>query len=103
MSAMRRVCFVLGCVGVDVAVAQCTISGLPASLGNGAISAECANGESVGAGEALSCYSCDFGYTFMGTQPSCTGTTFNAGSAACQGALCQQAAASGLAPPVAQR
>ena len=92
VSAMRWVVFLLGCSGVDVAVAQCTISGLTAPA-NGAISADCTNGVSVGAGESLSCYTCNFGYTFLGTQPSCTDTTFSPGTVACQGALCNSASA----------
>jgi hypothetical protein len=86
VSAMRWVVFLLGCSGVDVAVAQCTISGLtePANGAN-----DCANGVSVGDGESLSCYTCNFGFTFMGTQPSCTGATFSPGVAACQGTLLQ--------------
>ena len=66
------------------ASAQCTMTALSPPP-NGALSAGCINGRAMAAGETVECYSCNYGYTRMGQQPSCTGTTFAPGTPACQG------------------
>ena len=72
--------------------AQCTVvyggaSGVSAPA-NGELSADCpSDGSTVADGASMACYTCDYGFTFSGTQPSCAGTTFSAGSNSCQGML----------------
>ena len=78
-----RTLAVVTLAGARGAAAQCTAlpSGFPPS--NAADTACCA---AAGYTTSACRYTCDFGYTDTGAQPSCTGSTWSAGSMACGGA-----------------
>ena len=60
---------------------QCTVTGLSAPS-NGALDAACADGAALESGSSCTLV-CDAGYTVTGVQPSCVGSSFDAGSVSC--------------------
>lgn len=86
---LLRVLAALALVGG--ARAQCTVTGLSAPA-DGALDAACADGATLTDGASCA-LSCGAGFDLSGGQPSCSGTSFVAGTVACAAIACDSAAA----------
>ena len=68
------------------ATAQCTITTIAQPANSQPLPASCAAGQTLADGSASCHIACELGYSVVGAQPSCSGSTFSAGGVTCASA-----------------
>ena len=77
---------VLGALLPRSATAQCTITTIAQPANSQPLPASCAAGQTLADGSTSCHIACELGYSAFNAQPSCSGTTFSAGSVTCASA-----------------